>query len=80
MKKLLLVSIPLLVLSSNLLACDDKACETAYLSSTKQYVANYKRHAISERNEREAYAKIREKRDYAIVKHLQRIKKHLSHQ
>ena len=80
MKKLLLISIPLLLLSSNSMACDDKACEAAYISSTQQYVANYGRHAISERNEREAHAKNRERRDYAIVEHLRRISRHLSHQ
>lgn len=62
------------------MACDDKACEVAYLTSTQQYVANYGRHALSERSEREAYARNRERRDYAIVKHLRRVNKYLSHQ
>ncbi len=60
------------------MACDDKACEIAYLSSTQQYVANYGRQAQTERTEREAHAKNRERRDYAVVKHLQRISKYLS--
>ncbi len=79
MKALLLtVSIPLFLISSSAMACDDKACEIAYLSSTQQYVANYGRQAQTERTEREAHAKNRERRDYAVVKHLQRISKYLS--
>lgn len=83
MKTLVLVSIPLLLvslMSSSAMACDDKACEVAYLSSTEQYVANHGRQAITERTEREAHAKNRERRDYAVVKHLQRVHRHLSRQ
>lgn len=81
MKKLLLIPLlPIVIMSSNAIACDDKSCEVAYLSSTQQYVANYERQAITERIEREAHAKNRERRDYAIVKHLQRINKYLSRQ
>ncbi len=72
------VSIPLIILSSSAFACDDKPCERAYLKSTSQYVANYGRHAQSERKEREAYAKNRERRDYAVVSHLQRVNAYLS--
>ncbi|HIP94177.1 MAG TPA: hypothetical protein EYH38_00835 [Leucothrix sp.] len=79
MKALLLaVSIPLLLISSSAMTCDDKACEVAYLASTQQYVANFGRQALTERIEREAHAKNRERRDYAVVKHLQRVNKYLS--
>ena len=75
MKKLsaVLVSIPLIILSSNTLACDDKSCEKAYLQSTHQYIANHGRHANTARTEREAHAMNRERRDYAVVNHLQRV-------
>ena len=51
-------------------ACDDKACESAYLAASEQYVNNYKRRAESYRAERHAYAKIREKRAYALYVHM----------
>lgn len=75
----IIVALPLIILSSNALACDDKACEKAYLQSTKQYIANDGRHAVTARTEREAYAKNRERRDYAVVSHLQRLNTYLSH-
>lgn len=56
--------------SSNAIACDDKACESAYIASTQQYVKNYKRRAESYRAERQAYAKIRENRAYALYVHM----------
>lgn len=62
----------LIIASSNVNACDDKACEKAYLSSTSQYISNSGRHAKSARSEREAHAKNRERRDYAVVNHMQR--------
>ena len=67
-----LVSIPLIILSSNAIACDDKSCEKAYLQSTHQYIANSGRQANTARTEREAHAMNRERRDYAVVNHLQR--------
>ena len=70
--------IPLVIASHNALACDDKACEKAYLSSTPQYVSNYGRQAQSARAEREAHALNRERRDYALHKHLVRMKYYLS--
>jgi len=78
MKTLLMlsVSLPLIMISSNAIACDDKACEKAYLSSTAQYVSNYGRQATTARTEREAHAKNRERRDYAVVKYLQRTRNH----
>ncbi len=76
----ILIAIPFIVLSSNALACDDKSCEKAYLQSTSQYVANDRRHAVTAKTEREAYAKNRERRDYAVVSHLQRLNTYLSHQ
>lgn len=78
MKTLLIlsVSLPLVMISSNAIACDDKACEKAYLSSTEQYVSNYGRKATTARTEREAHAKNRERRDYAVVRYLQRTRNH----
>ena len=69
---LVLVAPILIIASSSAIACDDKACEKAYLSSTTQYIANDGRHAKSARSEREAHAKNRERRDYAVVNHIQR--------
>ncbi len=69
----LTLSVPLLLaISSNAFSCDDKACEVAYLSATTQYIANDSRHAQTAKTEREAYAKNRERRDYAVVYHIQR--------
>ncbi len=75
MNKLLILtfSTPLLLaISSNSFACDDKACEAAYLAATSQYIGNSYRHAETAKTEREAYAKNRERRDYAVVYHIQR--------
>jgi len=60
----------LIIASSSAIACDDKACEKAYLSSTSQYISNSDRHAKSAQSEREAHAKNRERRDYALVNHI----------
>lgn len=60
-------------LTSNAMACDDKSCEKAYLSSTHQYVANHGRQARSEHDERRAHAKNRERKDYALQYHLRRM-------
>lgn len=74
----ILVSIPLIILSSNAIACDDKSCERAYLQSTHQYVENYGRQANAARTEREAYAMNRERRDYAVANHLHRVNFHIA--
>ncbi len=68
-------SIPLVIASHNALACDDKACEKAYLSATSQYVSNHGRQANTER---EAHALNRERRDYALHNHILRSKYYLS--
>ncbi|WP_299873063.1 hypothetical protein [uncultured Cocleimonas sp.] len=80
MKKLAaaLLSIPFMIASQGALACDDKACERAYLSSTSQYVSNHGRQANTARTEREAHALNRERRDYAVQSHLHRAKHFLS--
>lgn len=80
MKTLLMlsVSLPLLLSTANAIACDDKACEKAYLSSTQQYISNSGRQATTARAEREAYARNRERRDYAVVKYLQQTRHHRS--
>ena len=69
------LSIPLLIASNSALACDDKACEKAYLSSTTQYVSNHGRQANTARTEREAHALNRERRDYALQNHIHRSKR-----
>jgi len=61
---------PLVLVSQSTFACDDKACEKAYLLSTSQYVLNHGRQAITARTEREAHALNRERRDYALHNHL----------
>ncbi len=80
MKKLAaaVLSIPLIIASQSALACDDKACERAYLSSTSQYISNYGRQANTARTEREAHALNRERRDYAVQNHLHRARHFLS--
>ena len=74
----IVLSIPLVIASQNSLACDDKACEKAYLSSTSQYVSNHGRQANTARTEREAHALNRERRDYALHNHILRTKYYLS--
>ncbi len=76
--KIAVLSIPLVIASQGALACDDKACETAYLSSTSQYISNHGRQANTARTEREAHALNRERRDYAVQSHLHRTKHFLS--
>ncbi len=69
----LLVLFAISAATSSAMACDDKSCEKAYLASTHEYVKNYGRRAGSAKSEREAYAKIREQRDYATINHLHRV-------
>lgn len=64
------VSIVTSLFSSSAMACDDKACETAYLASTQQYVLNQKTHAEMYRAERLAHAKNRERRAFALYMHI----------
>ncbi len=56
--------------SSSAMACDDKACEAAYLTTTQRYVDNRIRHAKAYRAERMAYAKNRERRALALYMHI----------
>jgi hypothetical protein len=56
--------------STNVSACDDKACETAYIAETKQYTNNHIRLAEAYRVERHAYSKNRERRAYALYVHI----------
>lgn len=72
------LSIPFLIASQNAIACDDKACEKAYLSSTSQYISNQGRQANTARTEREAHALNRERRDYALQNHIHRSKYSIS--
>jgi hypothetical protein len=74
----LTISIPLTLIASYALACDDKACEEAYLSATSQYIDNHGRQAQTARTEREAHALNRERRDYAVQNHIHRVKYLLS--
>lgn len=82
MKELITLSIPmtLLILATNCHACDDKACEAAYLSATSQYIENHGRQAETARTEREAHASNRERRDYAVQNHLKLVNRYLSKQ
>ena len=72
---LLLILFALNAVTSSAMACDDKRCEKAYLASTHQFVKNYSRRANTAKSERHAYAKVREKRDYAVVNQLHRVKR-----
>ena len=72
------LSLPLLIAAQSTYACDDKACEKAYLLSTTQYVSNHERQADTARTERHAHALNRERRDYALQKHIHRSKTILS--
>lgn len=73
MNKYILLALPLALLTTSTYACDDKACEGAYLSATSQYVDNHERRANTARTEREAHASNRERRDYALQDHIHRI-------
>ena len=68
-----LLALPLLFAASSSYACDDKPCETAYLSSTHQYVANYARQAQTALIERQAHARNRERREVALYNHIHRM-------
>ena len=59
-----------MLISFNASACDDKACESAYISATQKYVDNDKRRAEAYRIERHAYSKNRERRAYALYVHM----------
>lgn len=71
----IVISLPILIASQGAFACDDKACEKAYLSSTIQYISNHDRQAHTARTEREAHALNRERRDYALQNHIHRSKR-----
>ncbi len=58
-----------LFLPFNVNACDDKACEGAYLSETKHHIANHVRRAETHKVERHAHAINRERRAYALYRH-----------
>ncbi|MFW5440728.1 MAG: hypothetical protein ACKE5M_08590 [Methylophilaceae bacterium] len=59
-----------MILSTTASACDDKACETAYIAATKQYTENHIRQAKAYRAERHAHSKNRERRAYAHYVHM----------
>jgi len=61
-----LLSSVLLLISPSAFSCDDKSCETAYLSSTQQYVDLQYNQAAAAQRERIAYAKVRENRQKNI--------------
>ena len=58
------------IASSNASACDDKACESAYLAETQQHVANHIRRAEASKAERHAYSMNRHRRAYALYVHI----------
>ena len=50
-------------------ACDDKSCETAYLSETRQHVNNHSRRGVGSMQERHAHSENRERKAYALYIH-----------
>jgi len=60
----------LVLLSFNASACDDQSCEGAYLNETKQHIANHARRAEAYRAERHAYSMNRQRRAYALYRHI----------
>jgi len=70
-KVIRLATISVLLAGANTaVACDDKSCESAYISAVQQYVTNHQIRANSARNERMAYAKVRENRDRDLIRHI----------
>jgi len=67
---LFLSALTLFIASFNVSACDDKACESAYLAETQQYVENHIRRAEASKAERHAYSKNRQRRAYALYVHI----------
>lgn len=67
---LFLSSLTLFIASFNASACDDKACESAYLAETQQYIENHIRRAEASKAERHAYAKNRQRQAYALYVHI----------
>ena len=67
---LFLSALTLFIASFNASACDDKACESAYLAETQQYVKNHIRRAEASKAERHAYSKNRQRRAYALYVHI----------
>lgn len=67
---IMLVLISSFTFSMNAAACDNKACEIAYLAETKQHIDNQIPHANAFKAERHAYSKIRERRAYAHYVHM----------
>ncbi len=67
---LILSALTLCIASLNASACDDKACESAYLAETQQHVANHVRRAEASKAERHAYSKNRHRRAYALYVHI----------
>ncbi len=50
-------------------ACDDKACESAYIAETKEHINNHVRQAETYKTERHEHSKNRERRAYALYVH-----------
>ena len=65
---LAVLTAPLFLITSNLYACDDKPCETAYIASTQQYISNTERHAEAVRSERLEYLSNFERQFEAALK------------
>lgn len=63
-----LVFIGLISSTNSAFACDNKACENAYVAETQQYISNHVRLADAAQKERIAYAKVREAREIAAYK------------
>lgn len=67
---LILSAFMLFIAPLNATACDDKACESAYLAESKQHVENQIRRAEATKAERHAYSKNRKRRAYALYVHI----------
>ncbi len=67
---LIFSALVLFTTSFNASACDDKACESAYLAETQQHVANHIRRAGASKAERHAYSMNRHRRAYALYVHI----------
>ncbi|WP_299876856.1 hypothetical protein [uncultured Cocleimonas sp.] len=67
---LILSALTLFIASFNVSACDDKACESAYLAESQRHVENQIRRAEATKAERHAYSQNRHRRAYALYVHI----------
>ena len=58
-----------MLITNSVFACDNKACESAYLAETQMHIDNQIRRANTYKAERHAHSKNRERRAYAEFVH-----------